>query len=113
MSADFIPLEKIAITGLTRTVDKKVGRRIIAYFDVQICGLLIRGCALIRTANDGLTISTPRLETDPARRGVSFTSDAVRNAVCALARKTYRVMGGDDLPDWAMKNAEHHEPVAA
>lgn len=93
----------ISVTGLSRASSVRTGRRIVAHFDVDIVGIQIRGCALIRTENDGVAISTPNVNVDHAQRGVRIADAALRSAVTFAAREAYRKLGGSDLPDWAMK----------
>jgi hypothetical protein len=77
-------------------------RRDIAYFDVEIASLIaIRGCALVRTAKDGLSINTPRLDKDRFNRRVDIISSALRAAITLAAREAYGALGGRDLPEWA------------
>lgn len=99
---------EIQITGIT-FADQKIadtGRRIIAFFDVDVCGIEIRGCKLVKTEKDGLTVTTPALDGDRTvqRRSVVFKSDATRAAVLGKVRNAYRVLGGTNLPAWADKD---------
>jgi hypothetical protein len=98
-----IDTDLITITGLNRCQSCREGRRIVAHFDVEIVGILIRGCALIRTEKDGLAIALPQLDTQWAQRGVSFVDNSLRSAVTFAACEAYKKMGGTDLPAWAMK----------
>lgn len=104
----WLPLDRhVAITGIT-FADHKIaqsGRRIIAFFNVEAFGIEIRGCKLVRTEKDGLTVTAPSLDDDRAaqRRAISFTGDATRSAILKSARQAYRALGGADLPTWADK----------
>lgn len=69
-------------------------RRPIATFDLDLCGIEIRGCELIRTASNGLSVRGPA-------SCVVFVVDSTRHAVMEIARRAYVALGGDDLPDWA------------
>lgn len=93
----------ISVTGLSRATSARVGQRIVAHFDVDIVGIQIRGCALIRTENDGVAISTPNVNAERAQRGVTIVDASLRSAVTFAAREAYRKLGGADLPQWAMK----------
>lgn len=77
----------------------------MAHFDVEIVGIQIRGCALIRTENDGVAISTPNVNAERAQRGVTIADASLRSAITFAAREAYRKLGGNDLPEWAMKNS--------
>ncbi len=95
----------IVIIGLTRNCRAQDGkRRTIAFFDVAICDLIeLRGCCLVRT-RDGLTVLPPRLDSDDARRGVSL-ADSLIHALRVAATNAYKALGGDDLPDWALRKS--------
>lgn len=98
----------IQITGIT-FADHKIadtGRRIIAFFDVDVFGVEIRGCKLVRTEKDGLTVTAPTIdgERSAPRRSVSFKADATRSAVLRAVRGAYRALGGTNLPAWADKD---------
>ena len=102
------PCEEITITG-NSFADYKIaetGRRIIAYFNVEAFGIEIRGCKLIRTEKDGLTVTAPCLDDGRAaqRRAVSFKDDTTRSVILKAARNAYRALGGNDLPSWADKD---------
>lgn len=105
----------IMITGINLARCRKQGRRIVAHFDCEIVGIEIKGCALIRTEQDGLTIGLPQLDTLQAQRGVKIVDNKLRNAVTRAAREAYKKMGGTDLPEWAMKDtaAVHDAPADA
>ena len=98
---------EITIKGIT-LADQKLGdtgRRIISFFDVEAFGIELRGCKLIRTDKDGLTVTAPNLDDERlSRRGVAFKSDLTRSAILQAARQAYRALGGTDLPDWANKD---------
>lgn len=78
-------------------------RRIVAHFDVEISGLRVQGCALIRTDKGGVAMSLPNVDLDHVRRGLSFVDPLLQNACIAAAREAYKALGGTDLPEWAMK----------
>lgn len=98
---------EITVKGIT-LADQKLGdtgRRIISFFDVVAFGIELRGCKLIRTDRDGLTVTAPSLDDErSSRRGVAFKSDVTRSAILKAARQAYRALGGSDLPDWADKD---------
>lgn len=99
---------EIRVTGIT-LADQKIadtGRRIIAFFDADVFGIEIRGCKLIRTERDGLTVTAPTLDGEKVapRRSVAFKADATRSAVLQVVRAAYRALGGADLPAWADKD---------
>jgi hypothetical protein len=101
----------IAITSISLLRNTDDGRRLVAMFDVEIAGIAIKGCALVRTEKGGVAINTPHVP-GARERGVWFTDALLHNAVIVSARKAYRALGGNDLPAWAMK-ADEPSPEAS
>lgn len=100
------PMSDIHIIGLTRELDVQPnGLRLLARFIVQVGGIIIPGCGLLRTERDGLAIALPKLAANRQPR-VQITDDAVRSAITTAAREAYKMLGGTDLPEWAMKPGE-------
>lgn len=81
------------ILGLKLGRSSNVARRAIAAFDIDVFGIEIVGCELIRTASNGLTIRGPV--------ACTFVDSAMHHAVKEAALRAYIALGGDDLPDWA------------
>lgn len=93
-------MHEIIITGLTRVgrpKPNKGGSTILAYFDCEANGFRLNGCALVKTARDGLTAWPPRIETGDPRRAVDFVSDSLRHEIKMRARDAYRALGGTEL----------------
>lgn len=83
----------LKISGLKFAKPSNAGRRQIAFFDIEICGIEIVGCDLIRTASNGLTVRGPI--------GCTFAESRMHHAVKEAALRAYIALGGDDLPEWA------------
>jgi hypothetical protein len=96
----------VSITGLKRVNKPRPnqgGSKILAYFDCEVSGFELIGCALVRTANNGLVAWPPRLEDkEGARRAVVIRDDATRHAMMINAREAYRALGGTDA-EWVGK----------
>ncbi|MEF2545954.1 hypothetical protein VQ045_02135 [Aurantimonas sp. E1-2-R+4] len=94
--------DQIKIKGLS-IVDQrpnKAGNTIIAFFDCEARGMLLRQCALMRTAKGGLSASPPRVELSSRRcNGVWFMDCALSHAVMDAARTVYIAMGGT-MAEW-------------
>lgn len=89
----------VAITGvsLSRGGANRGGSRIIAFFDCEISGIQLLGCALVRTSKNGLAVWPPKLEGPEAtRRAVTITDNLLRNAILQAARDAYRALGGTE-----------------
>ncbi|MBI2713155.1 MAG: hypothetical protein HYX37_01710 [Rhizobiales bacterium] len=98
--ADCIVITGISLAGQN---SKNAGRRVIAYFDVRIIDAIeLRGCILVRTANDGVAIAPPRFDNSDPRRAIAIVDSSFQNMICVAAREAYKSLGGVDLPDWAM-----------
>lgn len=85
-------LDQIRLRGLTLARAASKARRVIASFDLDVCGIEIVGCDLIRTASNGLTIRGPV--------GCTFLDSAMHHAIKEAAAHAYAALGGADLPDW-------------
>ena len=96
-------MPEVKITGLTQ-VEKprpnKTGSSIIAFFDCEVSGFKLMGCALVRTRNNGMVAWPPRIDgNDNWKRCIIIRDDATRHAMMLAARETYRLMGGKDA-EW-------------
>ena len=71
------------------------GKRLLAYFTVDIGGLRIRGCQLMKTAKRGITFYPPRIE-GPAGglRSVEIADDSLHHKIMTAALDAYRLLGG-------------------
>ena len=91
--------EQVQITGLTRVGKPKpnrTGQTILAFFDCEMRGLEMIGCALVRTKSGGLVAWPPKLDDDDPRRRVRITDDSLRHGMMLYAREAYRALGGTD-----------------
>ena len=93
------------IMGLTRVNDHTPNKNrdlIVAFFDVNIGEIEIRGCALVRRhyadgRSKGLIWWPPKLDDGNTRRGITFAPD-LRNRIKRAASDIFGVFGGD-VPD--------------
>lgn len=96
-------MSAVTILGLNRVSNPKPNRggsTVLAYFDCEANGLSLQGCALVRTAKNGLTVWPPKLEgPESVRRAVSFVDSSLRHALMMRAREAYRALGGVDA-EW-------------
>lgn len=98
-------MTEVKITGVNIRRNPKAnatGTRVLAYFDCEARGFVIAGCALAVTEKNGLTVWPPKLngKDDPVRR-LSIADDSLRHAMMSAAKDAYKLMGGEDLPEWA------------
>ena len=93
------------VTGinLVRRDLARDGTRVLAFIDLNVNGVALRGCALVRTAKEGLALRPPRLDHKDARFGVGFIDSALQHAALEAARAAYSAVGGTDLPAWAQR----------
>lgn len=96
-------MNAVKITGLNRVTNPKPNRggsTVLAYFDCDANGFAVRGCAFVRTPNNGLTVWPPRLESaESNRRSVAIIDDSLRHSIMLNAREAYRALGGTDA-EW-------------
>lgn len=94
---------EVEITGLNKVPKQKPnkgGSTIVADFDCKVGGFLLIGCALVRTAKNGMTVWAPKLERpDNVRRAVTIVDDHLRAAMLQAAREAYIALGGTDA-EW-------------
>lgn len=93
-------MHEVTITGLARSAKatpNKAGYRILAFFDCEVEGFGLRGCAFVRTPRNGLTVWPPKLAGPNAERcGVEIKSEQLRKALVRFAQDAYRALGGTD-----------------
>ena len=93
-------MHTISILGVTRHRNprpNKGGSTVIAYFDVEANGLEMKGCALVRTPKQGLTVWAPKVEGPGAlQRAVTIVDSSLRHAMMMQAREAYRKIGGTE-----------------
>jgi hypothetical protein len=99
-------MPQVAITGLIR-IDKprpnQGGSSVLAWFDCEVVGFALRGCALVRTTKNGLVAWPPKIEgPEGHRRSIAITDDSIRHAMMINARAVYQALGGTDA-DWVGK----------
>lgn len=106
----------IAVRGITLARPADELPRTVAFFDVDIVGVEILGCELIRTANGGVTVHAPKLHErgarDDVRRAVRFGDSRLYSSVKMAARRAYIGLGGTDLPEWALRYPDIHAATA-
>jgi hypothetical protein len=101
------------ITGIVLVQGGRVsngGNRFIANFDCNVRGILIKGCALVRTEKNGIAVWTPRMHSDKddprqARQSVTIIDDALRHTILDVARNAYRALGGTEA-EWTPRDAD-------
>jgi hypothetical protein len=99
-------MPQVAITGLIRVSNPRAnlgGSSVLVWFDCEVVGFALRGCALVRTSRNGLKVWPPKIEgPEGQRRSVSITDDSIRHAMMIHARSVYQALGGTDA-DWIGK----------
>lgn len=99
---DFIrrpEVHNVTVTGLTRVTRPKPnlgGSTVLAYFDCEANGIVLRKCAFVRTSRRGLTVWGPKLEEKGEPRAVMFNDERLRSQLTREAQATYRALGGTD-----------------
>ena len=92
-------MDDLTITGLSRIRSpkpNKAGNSILAYFGCEVRGSCLRGCALVRTANNGLTAWTPHLLAESGGRSILISDSGLQRQMTIHACKVYRAFGGTD-----------------
>lgn len=72
------------------------GHTILAYFDCQIGGLELNGCALTMTPRGGWTVWPPKMEAavrGPVR-SIRFTSETLRKTLTTAAQASFEALRG-------------------
>lgn len=97
-------MQDVTITGLERVRNlhpSKNGHTILAYFSADVGVFSLKGCALVRTARQGIAAWLPRLDEQRAHnnRSVTLNDEPTRNALLKAAREMYIRMGGTEA-EW-------------
>jgi len=75
----------------------------VAFFSIDLRGIRIKGCQLMRTEKDGLTVWLPTFHAEKGTGGphksVTIIEDQLRHAVLTAARSAYRALGGTEA-EW-------------
>jgi hypothetical protein len=92
----------VQVTGLRRLhlPPRQNGDRIVASFDVELAGIRLTACSLLRLSAGDYTVLPPRVgrsSTSTAR--VSFTDRGLRGSLKDRALEVYRALGGSDVGD--------------
>jgi hypothetical protein len=103
-------MHDVTIIGLNRVPNPKPnkgGNTILAYFDCQVGGLTLLGCAFVRYRHERLSIWPPKLDGGAAaRRSVNITDAQLREKMLAEVQAAYRALGGSDGQGSATGNEE-------
>lgn len=103
----------ITITGMDRITsprENRGGHTILAHFNADIGIFRLKGCALIRTARQGIAAWMPRLDDQRQNnmRSVTLLDEPTRNALLRAAREMYIKMGGTEA-EW--RSHDDDEPT--
>jgi hypothetical protein len=96
---------KITSIDIVNGRKNNLGCRPIAFFSCDVRGIRIKGCQLMRTEKDGLTVWLPTFYSDTAssrrepHKSVTILEDTLRHAVMTAARDAYRALGGNEA-EW-------------
>lgn len=106
----------VTIMGLNRVSNprpNKGGSTVLAWFDCQVNGFLMQGCAFVRKARRGLTVWPPKIDgPESTRRSVTFADEKLRKEMVREAQSAYRALGGTD-GEWIRHDEEDAEEAAA
>ena len=109
-------MNDVTIMGLNRVSNprpNKGGSTVLAWFDCQVNGFLMQGCAFVRTARRGLTVWPPKIDgPESTRRSVTFADEKLRKEMVREAQSAYRALGGTD-GEWIRHDEEDAEEAAA
>lgn len=109
-------MNTVTIMGLNRVSNPKPnkgGSTVLAWFDCQVNGFLMQGCAFVRTARRGLTVWPPKIDgPESSRRSVTFADEKLRKEMVREAQSAYRALGGTD-GEWIRHDEEDAEEAAA
>jgi hypothetical protein len=73
---------------------QKSGNRELAFFDVELRGLAVKGCLLIAFKNGRIDFSGPRLMSAPDTHGIDIRDATLRTEVVEAALGAYQLLGG-------------------
>lgn len=86
------------IKGMTikrSMVGRKKETELLAFFDVQLTEVYLRGCALVRYSNGNVTIWPPKLDNGrDSLRGVFFADEQLKRDIADRAHDAFRALGG-------------------
>lgn len=89
--------EVVGITRVSGATPNKKRHTILAFFDLQLPGVLLKGCALVRYKNGNVVSWPPKIEDRPhPKRRVLFTDEAMARAITDKAVTAFYAMGGTD-----------------
>ncbi len=103
--------DEIKITGLTiirNPHTDSAGGKLLAHFDVETRGLLMRNARLVKTPRGGFVAKAPRVKVDGKPNGLWITDPALAHAVMSAARDVYRFMGGTEA-EWTPRGSDEPE----
>jgi hypothetical protein len=90
----------VEITAMTRTeklVGKKKQTRLLAFFDVVLSEVRLKGCALVVYKNGKATTWPPKVDPRPdARCAVHIIDDTLVREITDKALSAFYAIGGDD-----------------
>lgn len=90
----------VEITAMTRTehlVGKKKQTRLLAFFDVVLSEVRLKGCALVVYKNGKVTTWPPKVDPRPdARCAVHILDDVLVREITDKALSAFYAIGGDD-----------------
>lgn len=82
------------------------GKRLLAHFDAEVRGFLLRGCRLLLLPSGYTAVTTPFWQSKGSHTiGVSVLDRDLHDEMNAAVRTAYRALGGE-LPE-----IEHSAPV--
>lgn len=91
--------DTVKIVGMTLCTSRPWdnGDRLIATFDCEARGFLLRGCFLIKTPKNGFVAQAPRgvNERNPDTRAIRIVDSSLRHAIMDAARRSYVAFGGE------------------
>jgi hypothetical protein len=94
---------KITSLEMVNGRTNQLGLTPIAFFSCDLRGIRIKGCQLMRTEKDGLTVWLPTFQAEKGvggpHKSVTIIEDQLRHAVLTAARTAYRALGGTEA-EW-------------
>lgn len=90
-------MTKVKIIGLTMVDERpnRAGSRIVAFFNCEVNGFRLLGCALAITEKHGLTVWPPKIDGPNQYRSlVQIENDLLRNAMIKAAKTAYLAIAG-------------------
>src|SRR4051794_30427916 len=87
----------IRITSLSMNEKPRSDHRgtVLAHFDADVGGIVMRGCMLIEKPSGEITCLPPKLiEESTSRRAVTISDEALRREVATVALAAFQALGG-------------------